>query len=245
MYLVQYDLMKGIVLAGGLGTRLRPLTLVTNKHLLPVFDKPMIYRPLETLVQAGISEIMVVVGGQFAGDFVRILKNGEDFNLKHIEYAYQEGEGGIADALRLAKSFADDSSVAVILGDNCTDADISPQIKSFSSGAMVFLKKVPDPQRFGVATIDGEFVTSIIEKPKNPTSDLVQTGLYIYDSTVFDRIQKLKPSARGELEIADLNDAYAKDRELRWTMLDGFWRDAGTISTLFEVNQYWAKKIPH
>ncbi|OGD78237.1 spore coat protein [Candidatus Collierbacteria bacterium RIFOXYB1_FULL_49_13] len=234
--------MKGIVLAGGLGTRLRPLTLVTNKHLLPVYDQPMIYRPLETLVKAGIKEIMVVVGGPFAGDFVRVLKNGEDFGLTHLEYAYQEGEGGIAEALRLGESFADGKSITVILGDNCTDTDIGPQVHSFKYGAMVFLKKVPDPERFGVATIDGEFVTSIVEKPKNPTSDLVQTGLYIYDSSVFDRIRSLKRSSRGELEIADLNDGYAKEQLLRWAMLEGFWRDAGTIATLFEVNQYWANK---
>lgn len=234
--------MKGVILAGGLGTRLRPLTLITNKHLLPVYDKPMIYRPLETLVNAGIKEVMVVVGGPFAGDFVRVLKNGEDFGLKHLEYAYQEGEGGISAALSLAESFADSQPLTVILGDNCTDANISKEVESFVDGAMLFLREVPDPQRFGVATIEGHKIKYITEKPKKPESNLVQTGLYIYDNTVFDKIRNLEPSARGELEVADLNNLYIKEDKMRWAMLEGFWRDAGTFQTLCEVNEYWSKK---
>lgn len=234
--------MKGVILAGGLGTRLRPLTLITNKHLLPVYDKPMIYRPIETLVRAGINEIMVVVGGPFAGDFVRVLKNGEEFGLKHLEYAYQEGEGGISAALSLAESFADSQSLAVILGDNCTDADISKEAQEFQDGALIYTKEVPDPQRFGVVTIKGEKILYITEKPKNPESNLVQTGLYMYDNTVFDKIRTLKPSARGELEVTDLHNLYITEGKLRWAMLEGFWKDAGTFQTLCEVNNYWAKK---
>lgn len=234
--------MKGVVLCGGLGTRLRPLTLVTNKHLLPVYDKPMVYRPLETLVNAGITEAMVVVGGPFAGDFIRILKNGEDFGLKHLEYGYQHEEGGIAQALSLAERFASGDSLAVILGDNCTDASIKEPVEEFKSGAMIFLREVPDPQRFGVATINGDKVVKIVEKPEKPESNLAVTGLYLYDKTVFKKIKAINPSARGELEITDVNNLYLKEGKLRWAPLPGFWSDAGTIDTLFEVNQYWAQK---
>ena len=229
-------------MAGGLGTRLRPLTLVTNKHLLPVYDKPMVYRPIETLIKAGIKEIMIVVGGQFAGDFIRVIKNGESFGLRHIEYAYQEGEGGIADALRLAKSFTDEKSMTVILGDNCTDSDISKDVAKFRGGAKVFLKEVDDPGRFGIATVKNGKITKIVEKPKNPKSNLAVTGVYIYDNTVFDKIDRIKPSARGELEITDINNLYLKEGKLGWSKLDGFWSDAGTFATLSEVNRYWAGK---
>lgn len=234
---------KGIILAGGLGTRLRPLTYVTNKHLLPVFDKPMIYRPIETLAKAGIKEICVVVGGPFAGDFVRVLKNGEAFGLDHLEYAYQEGEGGIAQALSLTEHFAGKDSIVVILGDNCTDADISREVREFTDGAMIFLKEVPDPERFGVATVspDGR-VTKIVEKPIRPDSNLAVTGVYLYDHTVYDKIRHIEPSARGEMEITDVNNLYLREGTLRWAPLSGFWRDAGAFETLLEVNQYWCQK---
>lgn len=234
--------MKGVVLCGGLGTRLRPLTLVTNKHLLPVYDKPMIWRPLETLARTGIKEAMVIVGGPFAGDFIRLLKNGEEFGFKHLEYGYQEAEGGIAQALSLAEKFSGGQSLAVILGDNCTDANINAPVKKFKSGALIFLKEVPDPQRFGVATIIKNKVTKLVEKPAKPESNLAVTGLYLYDKTVFKKIKELKPSARGELEITDVNNLYLKQNKLNWAPLPGFWRDAGTVDTLFEVNEHWAKK---
>lgn len=236
--------MKGIVLAGGLGTRLYPLTHVTNKHLLPVYDRPMVFYPIQTLVNAGITEIMVVVGGPHAGHFMRVLKNGENLGITHLEYAYQEQEGGIAEALGLAEDFADNSPLTVILGDNTTDANIADSVASFSGGAMIFLKKVPDPERFGIPVFDGtgEKIIQIEEKPKKPTNDYAVTGLYIYDSTVFDKIRSLKPSARGELEITDVNNLYIKEGQLRWAELKGFWSDAGTFDSLYRANAYWAKK---
>lgn len=235
--------MKGIILAGGLGTRLYPLTFATNKHLLPVYDKPMIYYPIDTLVTAGITEILVVTGGPHAGHFLRVLKNGKDLGIKHLEYAYQEGEGGIAHALMLAKDFSDGGPVCVILGDNCTDANIKKDVDSFKDGAMVFLKEVSDPERFGVSVFDsdGEIIR-IDEKPKNPASNFAISGLYIYDSTVFGKIEKISPSKRGELEITDVNNLYIKEGTLRHTILNGYWRDAGTYNTLYEASKYWAEK---
>ncbi len=235
--------MKGVVLAGGLGTRLRPLTLATNKHLLPIYNKPMIYYPIETLVHAGISEVLVVTGGPHAGHFIRVLQNGKHLGLTHLEYAYQEKEGGIAEALSLAEDFSDGDSVCVILGDNCTDADITHDVKSFSNGALLFLKQVPDPERFGVPTFDKKGnIIEIIEKPKEPESEYAVTGLYIYDNTVFKKIKNLSPSERGEFEVTDVNNRYLKEKSLHWTQLKGFWRDAGTFKTLFEVGQYWKLK---
>ena len=238
--------MKGVVLAGGLGTRLYPLTHATNKHLLPVYDKPMIYYPVQTLINSGISEILVVVGGPHAGDFIRVLKNGKDFGIAHLEYAYQDsGDGGIADALSLAEDFSDSDPVTVILGDNCTDADITKEVKNFKDGALIFLKEVKDPQRFGIAELDPkdkEKVISIVEKPKKPKSNLAVTGVYIYDNQVFTFIKQIKPSARGQLEITDVNNLYIKEGKLRWARLSGFWLDAGTFETLFQVNKYWAEK---
>lgn len=235
--------MKGVILAGGLGTRLYPLTFATNKHLLPVYNQPMIFYPIKTLVKAGITEVMVVIGGPFAGDFVRVLKNGKELGLTHLEYAYQEGEGGIAGGLRLAQDFADGQPITVILGDNTTDADISSPVKKFTDGALIFLKKVPDPQRFGVPVFDNKNeIMKIEEKPKSPKSSYAVTGLYIYDSSVFDKLKKLKPSKRGELEITDVNNLYRADGKLRWAELKGFWRDAGQFETLFEANQYWKNK---
>ena len=203
----------------------------------------MVFYPIETLVMAQITEILLVVGGPHAGDFVRVLKNGKELGVKHLEYAYQETEGGIADALRLAEDFADGESVCVILGDNCTDATIQKDVKEFKNGALIFLKEVPDPERFGVPVFDKkENIQTIQEKPKNPKSNFAVTGLYMYDNTVFNKIQKLKPSDRGEMEITDVNNLYLKEKKLRWTKLKGFWKDAGTFKTLFEVNTYWAEK---
>jgi len=235
--------MKGVVLAGGLGTRLYPLTYSTNKHLLPVFDKPMVFYPIQTLVNAGVDEIMIVTGGPHAGHFLQVLKNGKSLGVKHLEFAYQEGEGGIPVALSLAEDFADGGPVVVILGDNTTDTNIVPAVKNFKKGAMVFLKKVPDPQRFGVAVFNKKKeITKIEKKPQKPKSNFAVTGLYIYDNQVFDIIRTCKPSARGELEITDVNNIYLKKGELRWSELRGFWSDAGTFESLFCSNAYWAKK---
>lgn len=235
--------MKGVITAGGLGSRLYPLTYATNKHLLPVYDEPMIYYPIRTLVRAGIKEILVIVGGPYAGHFIRVLKNGVDLGIKHLEFAYQENEGGIAEALSLAEDFADDGSICVILGDNCTDVDIRNDVENFIDGAKIFLKKVPDPKRYGVPKFNNKNeIVKIIEKPKKAPSQYAVTGLYIYDKTVFEKIEKMKPSKRGELEITGLNNLYLKEGSLRWALLKGFWSDAGSFETLFEVNKYWAKK---
>lgn len=237
--------MKGVICAGGLATRLYPLTYATNKHLLPVYDKPMIYYPIQTLVQAGIDDILIIASGPHTGHFMNVLKNGKEFGIRHIEYAYQENpKGGIADAVSLAEEFADGDAIAVILGDNTTDADISQPVKNFKTGATIFLKKVPDPKRFGVPrfSTDGKKIVEIIEKPKNPPSDYAVTGLYLYDNAVFDVIRQCKPSDRGEMEITDVNNFYIKDGHLNYAELDGYWLDAGTFDTLTIANLYWAKK---
>lgn len=235
--------MKGIVLAGGLGTRLYPLTHATNKHLLPVYDRPMVYYPIQTLVNAGITEVMVVTGGPHAGHFLAVLKNGLDIGLTHLEYSFQDTEGGIAQALALCEHFADGESIAVILGDNTTDMDIGPAVRSFQRGARLFLKRVPDPERFGVPVFDGDGkIVSIEEKPKAPKSDFAVTGLYIYDNQVFQYIRDCKPSARGELEITDVNNLYIQSGELDWIELEGFWSDAGTFDSLYRTNRFWAEK---
>jgi glucose-1-phosphate thymidylyltransferase len=238
--------MKGVILAGGLGTRLYPLTHVTNKHLLPVYDKPMIFYPIDTLVKAGITEILIVTSGPHVGHFLSVIKNGKELGMTHVEYAYQEKpDGGIADALALARDFASQDSVAVILGDNTTDADISEPVKNFSEGAMVFLKEVPDAHRFGVAVFDEKDASQVIaieEKPKVPKSDMAVTGVYLYDNHVFEVIKNLKPSDRGELEITDVNNSYIAKKQLHWAKLDGFWSDAGTFQSLYRSNRYWAQK---
>lgn len=237
--------MKGAILAGGKGTRLYPLTHATNKHLLPVFDKPMIYYPIQTLVNAGIDEIIIVTGGPHAGDFLHVLKNGEDFGVKHIEYAYQEGESGIADALRLCEDFVGEDNVTVILGDNCTDANIKEEVQSFKEGALVFFKEVPDPKRFGVPVFDNQDKQRIIrieEKPAEPASNYAVTGLYIYDNKVFDYIRVNKPSARGELEITDVNNRYIEEGKMKGKLLQGFWSDAGTFESLYRTNVFWTRK---
>lgn len=239
--------MKGVILAGGLGTRLYPLTHVTNKHLLPVYDKPMVFYPIATLVGAGIEDILLVTSGPHVDHFPRVLKDGKQLGVNHLEYAYQEKpDGGIADALWLAEDFADGGDITIILGDNTTDEDISQSVKEFKKGAAVFLKKVPDPKRFGVPVFDPKDDRKIIkieEKPKSPQSDYAVTGLYIYDSKVFDYIREIKPSSRGELEITDVNNKYIENSELAWEELNGFWSDAGTFDTLFQVNQYWKEKV--
>lgn len=240
--------MKGVILAGGLGTRLYPLTHVTNKHLLPVYDKPMIFYPIETLVNAGIKDILIVTSGPHVGHFLGVIKNGKELGVRHIEYAYQEKpDGGIADALSLAEDFIDGDNVAVILGDNTTDEDISPAVNNFKDGALVFLKRVSDPHRFGVAVFDPDDPSKIIsieEKPKVPKSDFAVTGLYIYDNKVFDYIKKCDPNfaGRGELEITEVNNFYIKEGKLSWDELHGYWSDAGTFSSLYNATRFWAEK---
>jgi len=236
---------KGVILAGGLGSRLYPLTHATNKHLLPVYDKPMIFYPIDTLVKAGIDEVLVVTGGPYAGHFIRVLKNGKELGLKELSYTFQEtGDGGISDALRLAEDFADGGSVAVILGDNTTDADISKDVKEFKTGAKLFLKKVSDPNRYGVPVFseDKSEIIDIEEKPKKPKSNYAVSGHYLYDNNCFEYIKQLKPSARGQLEITDLNNKYIQEGLILWTELDGFWTDAGTPESLYKANEYWVKK---
>ena len=232
--------MKGVVLAGGLGTRLLPLTKVTNKHLLPVYNKPMIFYPIQALVNAGVTEIMLVTGGNNAGDFLKLLGNGKEFGLKHLDYTYQEGEGGIADALRLAEHFSDGKSVCVMLGDNIIEGNILAAAKAFrqqQQGAKILLKDVKDPQRFGVPVLEGKRVVRIEEKPANPQSSYAVTGVYFYDASVFEIIKTLKPSGRGELEITDVNNAYITSGTLTWDVLEGWWTDAGTIESLHLANQ--------
>ena len=227
--------MKGIVLAGGLGTRLRPLTAVTNKHLLPVYDRPMIYYPIQTLVNAGITDIMIVTGGNSAGDFLKLLGNGKAFGLKHLNYTYQEGEGGIAEALSLVEHFAAKQPVCVVLGDNIIEGNIAAAVRAYKEqekGAKIILKRVPDPERFGVPELSGQNVLRIEEKPKAPKSEYAVIGIYMYDGEVYDIIRTLEPSGRGELEITDVNNAYIKREEMTWEQLDGWWTDAGTFESL-------------
>ncbi len=236
--------MKGVVLAGGLGSRLFPLTKITNKHLLPIYDKPMIYYPIQTLINAGIDDIMIVTGGNFAGHFLQLLGNGKEFGLKHLNYTYQEGEGGIADALSLVKHFADDEPICVVLGDNIIENNIKQAAEDFKQqgkGAKILLKKVHDPQRFGVPELDGERVVNIEEKPKNPKSDFAVIGIYFFDNTVFDIIKTLKPSDRGELEITDVNNHYINRNEMTWSELDGWWTDAGTFDSLLHASKLVAE----
>jgi len=237
--------MKGIVLAGGLGKRLYPLTRVSNKHLLPVYNKPMVYYPIQTLVDAGITDILIVTGGNHAGEFLRLLGNGKEFGLKHINYTYQDGEGGIADALRLAEHFADNDKIVVMLGDNIIEKGIKDAVRSFArqpKGAKILLKKVEDPERFGVAEFKGKKIVSIEEKPKRPKSDYAVNGIYMYDANVFEIIRTLKPSRRGELEITDVNNAYLRRGELTYDILDGWWTDSGTFDSLLRANNLVAEK---
>ena len=232
--------MKGIILAGGLGTRLSPLTKITNKHLLPIYDKPMIFYPLQTLVNAGISDILLVTGGNNAGDFLRLLGNGHEFGLKGLQYAYQEREGGIADALALAEHFSEGEKIAVMLGDNIIEGNIVKAVNEFQrqpEGAKILLKEVDNPQDYGVAQIKGDKVVHIDEKPKKPVSNFAVIGIYMYDATVFNIVKTLKPSGRGELEITDVNNVYIKKGKMTYNVLDGWWADAGaSIERLLKVN---------
>lgn len=230
--------MKGVILAGGLGKRLEPLTRITNKHLLPIYNRPMIYYPLQTLVEAGLNEIMLVVGGNHAGEFLRLLGNGSEFGLRHLNYTYQRGEGGIAEALALAEHFADGDRLVVMLGDNLVEHSIRPHVERFaaqSDGARLLLKEVEDPERFGVAEVRDGRVVSIEEKPSAPKSNLVVTGIYMYDPQVFEIIHTLRPSGRGELEITDVNNAYLRRGQLAYDLLDGWWTDAGLPETLYRA----------
>lgn len=236
--------MKGVVLAGGLGSRLRPLTSVTNKHLLPVYDQPMIYYPIQTLVNAGITDIMIVTGGNSAGDFLKLLGNGKAFGLKHLNYTYQEGEGGIAAALGLVEHFATSEPICVVLGDNIIQGNIRAAVESYrrqGQGAKILLKKVSDPQRFGVPQLDGARVVKIDEKPADPKSEYAVIGIYLYDERVFEIIRTLTPSGRGELEITDVNNAYIKTGEMTWDELEGWWSDAGTFESLLHASNLVAK----
>ncbi len=236
--------MKGVILAGGLGSRLAPLTRITNKHLLPVYNKPMIYYPIQTLINAGIEDIMVVTGGNSAGDFLKLLRNGKDFGLKHLNYTYQEGEGGIADALGLVEHFADGEPICVVLGDNIIEnniRDAAEEYRKQGAGAKILLKQVHDPERFGVPKLDGDRVVKIEEKPKQPQSDFAVIGIYFYDGGVFDVIKTLKPSERGELEITDVNNHYINRGEMTWNKLEGWWTDAGTFESLLHATNLVAK----
>ena len=232
--------MKGVILAGGLGTRLYPLTKVTNKHLLPVYDKPMIYYPIQTLINAGIDDILIVTGGNNAGDFLKLLGNGKEFGLKHINYTYQEGEGGIAEALGLAEFFASGEKICVVLGDNLIEKNIRRAVETFrrqKEGAKILLKEVPDPQRFGVPELRGDRIVRIEEKPKEPKSNYAVIGIYLYDAAVFNIIKTLKPSHRGELEITDVNNRYIEKGLMTWDILEGWWPDAGAFESLLHANQ--------
>ena len=232
--------MKGVILAGGTGSRLYPLTRVTNKHLLPIYDRPMVFYPIQTLVNAGITDILLVTGGQNAGEFLRLLGNGKDFGLKHINYTYQEGEGGIADALRLSEHFADGQPICVVLGDNIIETNIIAARDEFERtgcvGGHIILKQVADPERFGVPVFDGDRIVRIEEKPRDPKSEYAVIGIYMYDGKVFDYIRRLRPSARGEFEITDVNNLYLADGRLGYSKLDGWWTDAGTFESLLHAN---------
>jgi glucose-1-phosphate thymidylyltransferase len=222
--------MKGVILAGGLGTRLRPLTKITNKHLLPVFDRPMIFYPIQTLVEAGMSEIVIVTGGNNAGDFIRLIGNGKEFGLKHIHYTYQDGEGGIAAALKLVEPYVRGEKIVVMLGDNIVEGSIRSGVAAFrkqKQGAMVYLAEVDNPSAYGVPVFKNGKITRVEEKPKRPKSNYAVIGVYMYDPSVFEIIEKLRPSRRGELEISDVNNAYIRRRKLAYRLLDGLWLDAG------------------
>ena len=237
--------MKGIILAGGIGSRLYPLTRVTNKHLLPVYDRPMIFYPIQTLVDAGIRDILIVTGGQNAGDFLRLLQNGKEFGLQQLSFAYQESEAGIADALRLAEPFVKGEKICVVLGDNIIERDIGEAAQTFAqqrTGAMVLLKEVPDPERFGVPVFEGERIVRIEEKPLHPKSPYAVTGIYFYDGTVFDRIRRLKPSGRKEYEITDVNNSYIAEGTLTYSVMQGWWTDAGTLESLWRASNLVREK---
>ncbi len=236
--------MKGVVLAGGLGSRMYPLTKVTNKHLLPVYNEPMIYYPIKILVNAGVDDIMIVTGGNNAGEFLKLLGNGADFGLRHLNYTYQEGEGGIAAALSLAEFFADEGKIVVVLGDNIIEKNVRKAVQAFEKqkgGARIMLKEVSDPKRFGVPVFEGDRIVRVEEKPAAPKSQYAVIGIYMYDRRVFDFIKNLKPSKRGELEITDVNNFYINEGKMEWDILDGWWSDAGTFESLQYAGNMVAK----
>ena len=236
--------MRGVVLAGGLGTRLDPITRIINKHLLPVYDKPMIYYPIRTLVNAGIEDILIVTGGRNAGDFLKLLGNGREFGLKHLDFTYQEGEGGIAEALGLARHFSRGERLCVMLGDNIIERNVVDAVNAFrrqERGAKILLKEVPDPGRFGVPRFEGDRVVAVEEKPETPASRYAVTGIYLFDETVFDKIGRLERSARGELEITDVNNQYIAEGTMTWDVLEGWWTDAGTVESLLLASQLVAE----
>jgi len=236
--------MKGVVLAGGLGSRMYPLTKVTNKHLLPVYNEPMIYYPIKILVNAGVDDIMIVTGGNNAGEFLKLLGNGADFGLRHLNYTYQEGEGGIAAALSLAEFFADEGKIVVVLGDNIIEKNVGKAVRAFEKqkdGARIMLKEVSDPKRFGVPVFEGDRIVRVEEKPAAPKSQYAVIGIYMYDRRVFDFIKNLKPSKRGELEITDVNNFYINEGKMEWDILDGWWSDAGTFESLQYAGNMVAK----
>lgn len=230
--------MKGVLLCGGFGSRLLPMTLITNKHLLPVYDRPVIYYPIQTLVNSGIDEIMIVTGGESVGQFLELLGDGKHLGISQLQYTYQREVGGIAHALALSKDFAGDDDICVCLGDNITDADLSKYVSEFESGAKIFVKEVPDPERYGVVNLEGGRITVIDEKPKRPKSNLAVVGIYMYDSSVWGIVETLKPSTRGELEITDVNNKYIEDGNMNWDVLPGWWIDCGTIDALYEASTY-------
>ena len=237
---------KGVILAGGTGTRLLPSTRVTNKHLLPVYDRPMIFWPLKTLTDAGIRDILIVTGGNSPGDFLKLLRRGDDFGLNELHYTYQEGSGGIADALKLAKDFSDNGKIVVLLGDNIFEDNIKNSVERFreqTEGAKIFVKTVEDPNRFGVVEVKDGKVIGIEEKPQNPKSNLAQTGLYMYSADVFEIIDTLEPSDRGELEITDVNNVYLQRGQLTYETIEGFWGDAGTPDSLLKASNFLAEKM--
>jgi glucose-1-phosphate thymidylyltransferase len=227
--------MKGIILAGGKGTRLLPMTKITNKHLLPVYNEPMIMFPLRKLINMGIKEIMIVSGKGHAGHFLELLGSGHELGIR-LSYSVQEESLGIADALRITEDFADGEKIAVMLGDNIYEKDF--EAGDFKGGARIFLKAVDNPCRFGVASIDKNKVVKIVEKPKNPETNYAVTGFYLYDETVYDKIKKLKISDRGEYEITDINNMYIKENKMDYKIIDGFWSDAGTIDSLFIASEF-------
>lgn len=236
--------MKGVVLAGGLGTRLYPLTKITNKHLLPVYNRPMVTYPIECLVNAGINDILVVTGGNNPGDFLKLLGNGKEYGVQQINYAYQEGEGGIADALSLAEAHAAGGRICVVLGDNIIEKNIAEAAEAYRkqpSGAKILLKEVDDPRRFGVPVLRGDRVVRIEEKPRNPLSSYAVTGIYMYDFQVFDFIKTLTPSERNELEITDVNNLYIEQDNMTWSTLEGWWTDAGTFDSLLRASNLVAR----
>lgn len=236
--------MRGVVLAGGLGTRLDPITRIINKHLLPVYDKPMIYYPIRTLVNAGIEDILIVTGGRNAGDFLKLLGNGREFGLKHLDFTYQEGEGGIAEALGLARDFSRGERLCVMLGDNIIERNVVDAVNAFrrqDRGAKILLKEVPDPGRFGVPRLEGDRIVAVEEKPETPASRYAVTGIYLFDETVFDKIGRLERSARGELEITDVNNQYIAEGTMTWDVLEGWWTDAGTVESLLLASQLVAE----